>query len=310
MPESHEPRPLLVAFDDRPASHDALALGVTLAKASGEPLLLAWVFGPEPILFGMDGAVEARDHAERELDELRKALGNELPQGIATRALPGSSAAQALYRLADEVHPRAIVLGSCHHGKVGRIFAGSVGTRLLQGASCPVLVAPKGYAEHRPDRLRTICVGFDGGTDSWAALQHAARLGAAAGASLRLVAAIDPFVGASLDPATSEPLIIKRRRHAEVELSCACTSVSPRLRPEGRVVAMDARWALDWEAQEEDVDLIVVGSRGYGPLHRVFAGSVSMALMSSARCPVMVVPRSVEFDPTADGMAAADQVTA
>ena len=49
-------------------------------------------------------------------------------------------------------------------------------------------------------------------------------------------------------------------------------------------------------ACEGGVDLLVAGSRGYGPLMRVLLGSVSTQLVAEAPCPVLVVPR-----PTADG---------
>jgi nucleotide-binding universal stress UspA family protein len=41
------------------------------------------------------------------------------------------------------------------------------------------------------------------------------------------------------------------------------------------------------------VDLLVLGSRGYGPLKRVLLGSVSRAAVNDARCPVLIVPRGV-----------------
>jgi nucleotide-binding universal stress UspA family protein len=44
----------------------------------------------------------------------------------------------------------------------------------------------------------------------------------------------------------------------------------------------------------EGLDLLVVGSRGYGPLRAVLLGSVSRRLMTEAHCPVIVVPRGVE----------------
>jgi nucleotide-binding universal stress UspA family protein len=40
------------------------------------------------------------------------------------------------------------------------------------------------------------------------------------------------------------------------------------------------------------VDLLVVGSRGYGPLMSVLLGSVSAHLIGRAACPVLVAPRS------------------
>ena len=39
--------------------------------------------------------------------------------------------------------------------------------------------------------------------------------------------------------------------------------------------------------------LLVVGSRGYGPLRRVLLGSVSTELVRSAPCPLIVTPRGM-----------------
>ena len=44
----------------------------------------------------------------------------------------------------------------------------------------------------------------------------------------------------------------------------------------------------------ENLDLIVCGSRGYGPLRAVLLGGVSRRLAADARCPVIVLPRGVE----------------
>ena len=47
-------------------------------------------------------------------------------------------------------------------------------------------------------------------------------------------------------------------------------------------------------AQSEKLDLLVMGSRGYGPLHAVLAGGLSGRVLRSAHCPVIVVPRGIE----------------
>jgi nucleotide-binding universal stress UspA family protein len=41
----------------------------------------------------------------------------------------------------------------------------------------------------------------------------------------------------------------------------------------------------------DDVDLIVIGSRRWGPLTRVLLGGTGESLMHGSRCSVMVVPR-------------------
>jgi nucleotide-binding universal stress UspA family protein len=42
---------------------------------------------------------------------------------------------------------------------------------------------------------------------------------------------------------------------------------------------------------ERGVDLLVCGSRGYGPVRRVLLGTVAAALVRQASVPVLVVPR-------------------
>jgi nucleotide-binding universal stress UspA family protein len=59
---------------------------------------------------------------------------------------------------------------------------------------------------------------------------------------------------------------------------------------ECRVVSGFAADRLADLADEEAAEMIVVGSRGRGPLKAAFLGSVSSGLMGVARCPVMVVP--------------------
>ena len=41
----------------------------------------------------------------------------------------------------------------------------------------------------------------------------------------------------------------------------------------------------------DDLDLLVVGSRGYGPLHSVLVGGVAGRVVREAACPVIVLPR-------------------
>ncbi len=42
-------------------------------------------------------------------------------------------------------------------------------------------------------------------------------------------------------------------------------------------------------AEKDDVDLIVMGSRGLGPIKGIFMGSVSSYIVSHAKCPVLIV---------------------
>jgi nucleotide-binding universal stress UspA family protein len=65
--------------------------------------------------------------------------------------------------------------------------------------------------------------------------------------------------------------------------------LSARLDSEGTVHS--GRPANVLIALSETVDLLVIGSRGYGPVKAVLLGGVSGQVIRSAACPVIVVPR-------------------
>jgi nucleotide-binding universal stress UspA family protein len=69
---------------------------------------------------------------------------------------------------------------------------------------------------------------------------------------------------------------------------------------ERRVVVGVPAEALADLADDEDAELIVVGSRGRGSFRAAFLGSVSNSLVGVARCPVLVVPPGA-VDPRAAG---------
>lgn len=222
-------------------------------------------------------------------------------------AVPGHSAAEGLYRLLEAEHPSMVVVGSSHRGPLGNVLAGRVASRLLTASPCPVAVAPRGLAMRERPVLREIGVGFDDTGESWNAVQRAAAIGIAAGAKLRIIHALQPVVAPPMVPDQSERLTHELRVRRELALGRAAASVSKELHAETTLLVGDPVRVLEHEAGE-GLDLLVLGSRGYGPVRRVLLGGVSDDVVRRSPCPVLVVPRSVEFDPNAGGMAAHDAV--
>lgn len=48
--------------------------------------------------------------------------------------------------------------------------------------------------------------------------------------------------------------------------------------------------------EAEHLDLLVTGSRGYGPIRRLMLGSTSAKLVHHAPCPVLVLTRHADED--------------
>ncbi len=200
------------------------------------------------------------------------------------------SPADALQALAESGEADLIVLGSTHHAHLGSVSPGSVAEHLLHGARCRLLIAPKGYgdADHSEDRLRVAAVGFDGMAESYAALDEAAKLVTKFGGSLRVIGVATPVpamgVGAAAQAgAESGP-------DFQTQLNNAVAELPPELRPLPVFERGDPVEKL-LEAAEMGVDLLVLGSRGFGPVMRLLIGSVSSRVIRVAPCPVLVVPR-------------------
>jgi nucleotide-binding universal stress UspA family protein len=297
---------IVVGYDGRLEGRDAVALGASLARALDEPLLVATVHqAPETAV----GLTAAELHSQAESTAAEGAA--QLPPDIERQhlAVPGRSPAHGLHDFAEEQRPTALVVGSSHRGPLGHVIAGRVASRLFAGSPCPVAVAPRGYARRAGTQLRTIGVGFDDTPESWNAIQRAAAIGVAAGATLRVIHALQPVVAPPMALEESERLTRELRASRESALNRAAGSVAKDLHAETTMLVGDPVLVLEHEASR-DLDLLVLGGRGYGPLRRVLLGSVSTEVVCHSPCPVLVVPRSVEFDPHAGGMAAHDEVTA
>jgi nucleotide-binding universal stress UspA family protein len=289
-------RKIIVGYDGSDQARDALALGRILAKATGASLLLVHVFRRDvPLTPGWEVHAEAIRRQAEEL--LADAAATTNGVQVETHAVGSSSAARGLQELTEAKDADLIVLGSSHRGPVGRVLLGSVADRLFHGAPCAVAVAPRGFSDRTDDEVRVIGVGFDGSPESKAALAEAARLGEAAGATLRVFAVAESNVYLGFTPVpppyNQEEGLRSMKDYLEHEIATAVEGVPRKLRPSSEVLAGDATELLVSKA-EEGMDLLVTGSRGYGPARRVLLGGVSSKLARTAPCPLVVVPRTAE----------------
>ena len=150
-------RKILVGYDDSDQAKDALALGKQLADATGAELVVAGVFQFDPVWGGADPRFRDAD-----TDFTRTVWEAATATGAHAEAVPSSSPARGLHDLAEEIDADLILVGSAHHGRLGRSLAGTTGVALLHGAPCAVGVAPRGYREHAVDGIRAVTTGGSG----------------------------------------------------------------------------------------------------------------------------------------------------
>ena len=285
--------PLLVGYKGA-AGPDVLAFAVRWAAASARPLRIVTVYpGTAPLgsVGRVDGEWVAFNRAEAAavLDSARDIVTASGLDGdqVQYAAIAAQSASRGLHeQLVAAGTGSAIVVGSRNTHGVRKTAPGTTVGRLLQGAPAPVVLVPWDYEEFAVP-VRRITVAYVQTIDGEAAVVGGKALADEVGASLELVSVIpdtlvQPSLGEPVRFATGQQVVFEEA----VQQAAQATGrgVTARLL-EGPVVEALA------DLRPEDVDLLVCGSRGYGPARSVLLGGVSSRLLKHARVPVVIVPR-------------------
>jgi nucleotide-binding universal stress UspA family protein len=271
--------PILVGYDVERGDRAPLEFGLAAASFTEAPLIVACVQGPAQSLDSV--AYELR----------RDGID------VDVRPLAGPSAARALHEAAEEFGAALLVVGSTERGRIGRVLPGSTAERLMHGAPCPIAVVPRGWK--RSDGLHTIGVGYIDTAEGHAALDDAIVLTRRSGARLRVLCAAsghglnesygggDPMTPAVRYDEIAGGILLS----AEQAIAAATSGVSG-LEIEPDVSIGDAADFLI--AASRQLDLLVCGSRGYGPAQAVLLGGVSRRVVTEAHCPVIVLARGAQ----------------
>ncbi len=285
---------VVIAYDGSVASEDAVAFGLTWCRSAGDVPIIATVYPEEhPLGAGrvdVEWATYVREQAEIIQDKARAAVGD----GALYRSVASTSAAHGLADLAEDVEAVMVIVGRTEETGLTRTLLGSTTERLLHGATAPVTVVPLGWRQSASDRISRIGVAYIDTRDGREALRMAVSVALRIPAQLTLYTVFGQsserysyLVGRTDEQA----FLDKVRETFGKALEFAAAGVPPELEPrtvllEGAVVESLAALGPD------DVDLLVCGSRGYGPARRVLLGGVSSRLIRRARLPVAVVPRA------------------
>jgi nucleotide-binding universal stress UspA family protein len=281
---------IIVGIDDSAGARDALAFATQVAERTGASVRAATAFNYS------DTPSRASNEAFREYlrsdaqSLLDAAAASSEGVVTATDAIADPSPARALHALADKRDAALVVVGSTGRGAVGRVVPGSTGERLLHGSPCPVAIVPRGYADAGP--IRSIGVGHDGSDESDAALAAACDLARQYDATLRVIRVFDATrVGtpALMTMPGWESMRDDHEARQRESLDHTVATLPADLSVESAFIQGTA--GTDLSSESEHVDVMVVGSRGYGPRAAVLLGGVTHTLIRTAACPVIVLPR-------------------
>lgn len=152
--------------------------------------------------------------------------------------------------------------------------------------------------------IGSVVCGVDGSRDSRLALRTATLLARRLGERLVVVHVVQrPVSGHTLGPAGGHPAPIT----SESVLLASGQALIDKILEEEEIIGADGNAILGFPvetrvvlgfpaegladaADDEQAELIVVGSRGRGAFKAALLGSVSTDLIGIARCPVLVVP--------------------
>jgi nucleotide-binding universal stress UspA family protein len=273
---------VIAGVDGRPNGRDAIALASRLLGPEGA-LTLANVHGGafNPTHAATPGRLNEERETSLQMLERERSQADVQAELVSHEA---GSPGRGLHELAERRGADLLVVGSCSRGPFGRVLIGDDTRTSLNGAPCAVAIASRGYAEH-PVPIATIGVGYDGSPESEAALATARALAKRDRALLRALEVVSipnyAFTGFGA-PALGDSIATM--------LSEANTRMAELQGTEGRAVYGLAGEEL--AAFGDELQLLVVGSRGYGPIKRLILGSTSDYLQRHARCSLLVLPRS------------------
>jgi nucleotide-binding universal stress UspA family protein len=294
-------KPILVGYDANTSDRAPVLFGVAAARFTGAPLIVATVGAAQPDADGFDAA-QLEEDLLTDASEALARVGTDLESeelAIEVRRLESTSAARALYEAAETEDAGLLVVGSTRRGAVGRVLPGSTAERLMHGAPCAIAVVPHEWQPR--GGLRTIGVAYVDSPEGREALRSGHAFARRAGAALRVltVAKVGFASYGETEARTAEQrgrgvdeVEGEHRVRAEQSVRAAVATLGDDVPVEVDAFLEDPADTLVRVSQ--NLDLLVCGSRGYGPLRAVLLGGVSRRIAAEAHCPVMVLPRGVE----------------
>ncbi len=302
------PARVLVGHDGAAGGDDAVVLARLLAGEGGEVHALLAV--PVPPRQTGDPPVAATPDEHDWLAYCNALIesGRNVLEHRALERLPGieaygdvvidNSPAAALAGVTESERPDFVAVGSSSHGRLGRVLAGSTAERLAQGSPSPVAIAPRGYAAIAPSGVERIAVACAEGRESERAFALAAGLARRFDAELQLITVAEPSIRQAAllederDVLGGRGLGASPEARARVVADALAAGHADDLKLQVEVARGPAVATILETCRRSQPDLLVVGSRRYGPLARVLLGGTAMRLIREASCPVVVAPRA------------------
>ena len=224
-----------------------------------------------------------RVDGERLLDRTVSLLP--LGTGPVKKVIRVGSPAEVIMTTAEEEKIDLIVMGARGLGPIKERLFGSVSHRILTAAPCAKLVVPGPVKS-----MQKVLLPLKGSSDTEDAIRFLELNPFRQPVELTLLSVL-PTINPSWGTAAlaAEPLHARERENAQLFLQSAANRLQ-RLGYSARsqvLTGAPVESIVD-QAEKQNVDLILMGSRGRQGVVRLVLGSVSHAVLHRAPCPVLV----------------------
>jgi nucleotide-binding universal stress UspA family protein len=275
-------RTIIVGLDEHQGGRDATALARNLLSADGSLTLARVGVSDYLIKERLSPTVEFGESSHRRGPRAQERHDRGGDDELWEIESP--SVGRGLHELACANRADLLVLGSCRRGLVGRVMIDDATTDAVNGAPCAVAIAPFGYAE-QPAAINEIGIAYNGSPESKDALAIARALAVEHRATLSAFQAVS--VRSDVSALANGNVNLTESPAVMVEQARARISALGDIEPHAAYGVPAEELAL----YSASLDLLVVGSRGYGPVGRLVHGTTSRRLGQTARCPLLVLTR-------------------
>lgn len=288
---------ILIATDGSEASEKAADFGMETLRFGGAKAYAVYVIDTSS--YGSVPIDERRSKKIQQLEEIgHKAVsyveGKAKTAGMEVESIVlKGNPAEEIVDFAEEQRVDMIVAGSLGKSGIERFMLGSVSEKVVRRAKIPVLVVRK----QKEEKLqKQILIATDGSKATEKAVDFGIEIAKLNGAKVYAVHVIDPIFNDLMEEAWAANAYeqfkkIGREAISYVEEKAKAVGV------EVESIVLEGNPAAEIVdfAEEQGVDMIVVGSLGKSGYEQFAIGSVSAKVLRNAKVPVLVVHDIYEY---------------
>lgn len=278
---------IIVPLDGSGLAEQALPHAQAIAEQANASLLLIRVIDSD-----------ASQDEEQEAANYLRYQAQEIGENVQTSVERGDPAEEIVEGAEDTSDPLIVMTT---HGRTGfnRLLHGSVSGKVVRETEVPVLLMRSESSSGAATPIKTIMVPVDGSAPSESVLPYAATMARVFGAEIRLVQVAETArVYALMSREPSAPVMVETineiGEQMVAESDAYLQQLAGQLTAEGitvKTVTLDGfpgEQLLAYEKQE-DIDLVIMATRGRSGIGRLVFGSVAERMLKDGKTPVMMI---------------------